>query len=407
MTPERLDALLETALATGTIPPDATVEERAELAPLLATSASLKLNAARVASEANAAMPTARARFQRHLSQQEAPERRQVPAPTLQPSFLGRLLHGRVLALGSSVAALAVVAVIAILVLQPFGGVETASALTVDDYVQVQGVVSASDGSTVTIQSPEVGNLQVALSDLTSVTDDDGVREISSLQPGDPVLVSGVVTARQAIAASNVAVAKNQGTPATGVGEKIKLLKSFRDGLQGSIRLISLSPDGKKARVLLVTSSESLLVDVDARSMDQFLAEAPRPLGALVRIVVAPDLAKGVFRLESAEASGPTPTRPATPPAAAPQFQNVRGVVTSRTANVLMVRTERGVVPVVIRLSTSIRFSGSGLTIEDIRSGEGVVGHEVVVSGNQDGASARRVVATLIVVLEKAPTTTR
>lgn len=402
MTTDRIDELLQRSLETGAIPADATAAERAELAPLLASAAALKLNAARIASEADAAMPVARARFQRHLAGERAATVSPTPTrtasnPAPRPGLLGRLFGGRTLALGGAVAAMAVVAIIGIVVLQPFSSVETASALTVDDYVQVEGVVSANDGSTMTVQSPIVGDIEISLSDQTAVSGDEGELAAASLRAGDPVLVSGIVTARRAIAASNVAVARKQSTPVTGVEGTVRQLKQFREGLTGAIRVLSLSPDGTRARVLLATPNEPLLVDIDGRSMDQFLAANPRPLGAVVRIVEAPGAPRGVFHIEPAPATSATPG----PSPSGPQFESVRGVVLSRTANLLMVRTDRGVVPVALRKSTTVRFSDSGLTVEEILTGQAVVGHEVSVSGNQEAPGSRRVVATLIVVLGK------
>ncbi|MGE0599001.1 MAG: hypothetical protein AB7J35_08865 [Dehalococcoidia bacterium] len=397
MTPDRIDDLLERALRTGAVPADATDEERAELEPLLARAGDLRLSAARVDAEASNAMPSARARFQRHLAAQ-----RPIPAAAPPAKKSGGLLSwfgGRTVTWAGSAAAIAVIAVIALVVLQPFSSVETASALTVDDYVQVQGVVSATSDGTLTVQSPELGNLDIAVSDAT-VTDDSGAREVSSLKPGDPVLVSGVVTARRAIAASNVAVAANQAVP-TPVGErKLPILKAFRQGLEGTLSLFSLSPDGTRARVLLVLPRESILVDIEPASMDQFLAGNPSAIGARVRVVQGTGLPAGVFRLEAIGGQG----NPATPPAGTagtPQFQGVRGVVVSRVANVLMVRTDRGTVPVVIQRATSLRFGQSGLTVEDVRDGQVIIGHEVAVSGNLEQPGGRRVIATLIVVLPK------
>lgn len=401
MSPDRIDELLQRALETGAIPDDATVEERAELAPMLAATSTLRLNAARVATEANAAMPVARARFQRHLEQQRQPAAPAKPVAARggqsSGSFLGGFFGSRVFAMSGAVATLAVIAILALVILQPFSSVESASALTIDDYVQVEGVVSANDGSTVTVQSPAVGDIQIAVNDQTAVSDENGERTASTLKAGDPVLVSGIVTAKRAIAASNVAVAVAQATPGDGVDGSVTQLKKFRDGLVGSVRVLSLSPDGSKARVLLVTAKERILVDVDSKSMDQFLATNPRPLGAVVRILEAPDLPKGIFRLEVASTTGATPA----PSTTGPQFQNVRGVVVSRTANVLMVRTDRGTVPVVVRRTTTVRFSDSGLTRQDVLAGETVIGHEISVSGNQETANSRRIVATLIVVVGK------
>ncbi len=396
MMPDRLDDLLEQALRSGTIPSDATDEERTALGPMIARAEALKLNAATVDAEASAAMTAARARFQRHL----AAQRPGPAAPAVRrkkPGFFARWLGGSTMTFAGSAAAIAAIAVVALLVLRPFSSVETASALTIDDYVQVQGVVSSTSNGVVTVQSPELGNLDIALSDNTAVTDDSGTRAASSLRPGDPVLVSGVVTARKAIAASNVAVAGNQSAPTPVTDRKIPILKAFRQGLEGTISLFSLSPDGSRARILLVTPRETIFVDVDPASMDRFLADHPGAIGAHVKIAQGDGLAGGVFRLEPLE-----PTTPPNPGATdAPQFQGVRGVVVSRVANVLMVRTDRGTVPVVIQRLASLRFGESGLTADDVREGQLIVGHEVAVSGNLEQPGGRRVIATLIVVLPK------
>ncbi len=401
MTPDRLDDLLGRSLDTGAIPADATPEERAELAPLLARGAELRQNGSIVRTEADASMPTARARFQRHLeAQRPSPAPMPVRETAPKQGFFGRLLAGRALTLASSAAAIGVIAIVAVLVLQPFSDPATASALTVDDYVQVEGVVSAAEGDTVTVESPELGQLTVDFNELTAVSDDAGPREAGSIRAGDPVVVSGVVTARRQIAASNVAVAANVGEPGPAERRNPPLLKNFREGIHGRLTVISLAPDGSRARVLLVAANQdSLLVDVDPRAMDQFLAEHPGALGSVVRVVRGDGSPTGVFALEASAST-------ATPPAGGevrPQFQNVRGVVVGRSANVLQVRTERGVVPVVLRPLTSIRFGDSGLTPEDVRAGERVTGWQVAITGNLEAGPGRRIIATLIVVAGRAP----
>lgn len=395
MTPERLDNLVERALETGTVPSDATPQEIAELEPLLNLARALRLNAARVDTEASAAMPTARARFQRYLAAQRPPAVAQVPGAVVEPRRQGRLgglFAGRRLALGAMTAAIGLAVVLALVIIQPFSNVQTASALTIDDYVQVQGVVARIDGNTVTVQSSELGNLEVALSDLTSVTDESSAREASSLKPGEPVVVGGIVTAKRAIAASAVAVARPQTAPAPVANANVPVLKRFREGLEGTIRLVSLAPDGRKARVLVVLPSESFWVDVDRGSVDSLLASNPTILGARVRILSGPE---GVFRLQALN-------QPADPTAAGqPQFPTIRGVVVSRTARAIRVHTDRGDVEVLIRDLTSLRFSNSGLTPADVRQGEGIIGHEVVVSFNPDSKTPRVIVAEIFVVLPK------
>ena len=328
----------------------------------------------------------------------QTPVRQPVAVGQYRGGLLSRFTGRRGFAFSGAIAAAVVVAVFALVLIQPFGTVETASALTVDDYVQVDGVVSANDGNTVTLQSPALGDITVAVTDQTAVSDEHGERTLATLKPGDSVLVSGVVTARRAIAASNLAVAAGKATPPPEASATPKLLKQYREGLTGLVRVLALSPDGSHARILLVTPREQLLVDIDKAAMDRFLAQNPHPVGATVRVVEAPDLPKGVFRLEGAPGAGATPA----PEVTSPQFENVRGVVTGRTGNVYMVRTDRGVTPVVVRRTTTIRVGDSGLTLEDVLAGSPVIGHEVSVSGNPDAAGGRRIVATLIIVLGKA-----
>ena len=228
-------------------------------------------------------MPAARARFERHLAAQRTST--PIAVKVAGPGRFSRMLGGRGMAIATSAAAVGVIAIVALLVLQPFAATETASALTIDDYVQVQGVVATSENGVMTVQSPELGELDVAIDESTAVTDEQGVREKTSLQAGESVLVSGIVTQKRAIAATNVAVAKDQATPQAAANGRIPLLKTLREGLQGTISLFTLSPDGTRARVLIVNANARFLVDVDPKAMDQFLAENPGAIGARVRIV--------------------------------------------------------------------------------------------------------------------------
>ena len=393
MTPDRLDDLLARALQTGVIPPDASDEERREITPLIERAKDVRLNAAVVRREAEAAMPTARARFQRHLESQRPVAVAASLAPEAKPGFLGRLLAGRRMAFGASVASLAVIAVLAIAVLQPFSNPEPAAALTVDDYVQLQGVVAATNGEgVVTVQSGDFGYLDVALSDLTSVVTSNGQPATTGLQPGDPVVVGGIVTAKRAIRATSVAVAENESPPLPLERPNIRVLKEFRP-VQGIITLVSLSPDGRHARVLLTLGGASIFVNVDAQSVDQFFETAGTALQARARVVEAPDLPKSVFRLQ--------PLEPSTIAPGQPQFQNIRGTLLSREGNLLRVQTDRGVVPVELRPTTAIRLGQSGLTRDSILRGETAIGHGVVISGNAGGPVGRRLIAEVVTLLPK------
>lgn len=393
MSPERLDDLLSRSLETGVIPADATPEERRELAPLLERAMDVRLSSAAVRGEADSAMPAARARFQRHLQAQ----RPVAPAPlprTSRRGFLGGLLNGRGMAFVASAASIGVIALVALAVLQPWNTPESAAALTVDDYVQVQGVVSNTNGDVVTVASPDLGNLEVALNDLTTVTDAAGVA--GPLRRGDTVLVAGVVTARRAIAASAVSVSQTGATPPAG-RPAIRTLKEFK-AVEGTVKLVSLSPDGVGARVLLRTSTESLFVDIEQTSTNVLLTNPGGPLEARVRVTPVRGAAKGVFGLELLDAANPAPTPPGT---AVTQFRTIRGVVLSRNLNVFIVRTTQGDIPVSVRGSTAIRLGDSGLSLADIRDGERIIGHEVVASGVANPRNQRGIIAEVVTVMER------
>ena len=259
---------------------------------LLAGAKDLQANAAAVDAEAGSAMPAARARFERHLAAQRTST--PIAVKVAGPGRFSRMLGGRGMAIATSAAAVGVIAIVALLVLQPFAATETASALTIDDYVQVQGVVATSENGVMTVQSPELGELDVAIDESTAVTDEQGVREKTSLQAGESVLVSGIVTQKRAIAATNVAVAKDQATPQAAANGRIPLLKTLREGLQGNISVFTLSPDGTRARVLIVNANARFLVDVDPKAMDRVPRRTTLALSARgCASCESPDLAAG------------------------------------------------------------------------------------------------------------------
>ena len=114
MTPDRLDDLLERTLAAGEIPTDATAEERAQLQPLLGRARELRLNASTVRAEADATLPTARARFQRHLESQRPAAVAPLPAAKARSSWFGARFGARTMTFASSAAVIAVIAVLAL-----------------------------------------------------------------------------------------------------------------------------------------------------------------------------------------------------------------------------------------------------------------------------------------------------
>lgn len=436
MASERIDRLLDEALATGAVPSGATPEERAEVEQLLRAAGVLRISRAQAEQESGGSMPVARARFERFMASAAS------PAPPRRRGRIGAGLFGwlfvahRAMGTAATAAALAIVATVALFVSQnAFDGVETATAqvLTPGDYVQVGGVVAGATGAgeqrTVKVSS-EFGDVEVALSSITSVVDDDAARDPSSIKKGDTVLVSGLVQKDRTIAAQTLAVSAETAPPPP--KPQIRELKNFRPGIVGRVVLVSLGEDGQKARAVLDVRGELLLVRISERSLRVLLQGGSSPLGIIVAVGQDPGLPPGVFTLALADAPGstrPSPTpegkatvtrspgatpggepSPARSPAAATstqasagesatpapplKFTGFKAIVLGRQGNILQVESAKGVVKVVVRLETRLVIAGSGLAREALTSTEAIVGHEVTISGS---LVEGRVVADLIV----------
>ncbi len=410
MTTDRLDALLDETLATGSIPEGATPDERARLDELLASVSTLRRGAEAVRAEADAAMPVARARFQRHLAAGNRPAPPATPpAARTHAGFFGGFLGGvfgsvGALRLSASVAAVGLVALAAILLARPFAGVETASALSVDDYVQVQGVVAEAGGDFVTVQSSEFGTLRVGLSDTTSIVDSETVRDRSDLRPGDAVLVSGVVRdARKKdirIEANTLALAAAGEPGALPTPTPLKELRTLDDRLEGTITVLALAPDGRGARILIDAGrGHQLIVNVDRASAESFVADSTNALGSRVRIVRDDSLPRGQFRFEALHGpdGGPPPGGGHGMGGMRPELVHIQGVLTARDGDRATVETDRGPVTVLVRPQTRILVGQSGLTLDAVRNGERAIGHEITVRGGLD--RAREAVIADVVVL--------
>ncbi len=390
----RIDELLGEALSSGRIPDDATPAERAELAELLAPAARLRHGAERVEAESAAAMPIARARFERFLADATRP----TPALPVAPwrhSLFGRFTgHGRIIATAGAAVAVALVAVVALAGSQVLTSTtESASALTLDDYVQVQGVVAGTSGDSVTIRS-DANDLTVELSNATT-TDANGEATSQPLKPGDTVLVAGVATGVRSIAATTVALADvGQSIPKKA---NLKELKQFRPGVQGRIALLAIGKNGNAATVLLITpSGERLVIRVDGTTAEALLNRSASALGAAVTVTDGDVPNDGIFAL-TLSASGTTPT-PGAAPAASPTFAGVRGVVVAREGNLIQVLdAARKVVTVVVRPATRILLGDSGLTAADLTDPRPAIGHEVAVSGSRETRNGR-IIADVIVL---------
>lgn len=376
MTPDRLDDLLDRALETGAIPDDATADERAELERLLAASGILRAERDAIDAEAAAAKPVARARFERAIGDI-------APAAPSRERPRARRWSRRSFGFGA-LAAFTAVVVVGILAIRPFNGAESVSALSVDDYVQVPGVVSATGEGTLTVESGEFGEIEVLVSDLTSVVDGEQAAEPASLRPGQSVLIGGLVRRAQPsnvqIDARTVARRADAGGPPR--HGSMEVLSDYREGVTGTITVLVLSPDGEGAGVVLESpDGERTLLRVARTTIERLMAAEGNVIGLPVRVERGEE--GQPFRLSLVN------PEPETDP---PGFITISGVIENRRANAWLVTTERGTIPAIIRPHTRILPGESGLTLEGIRRGERAIGHSVTITGGIELGTSRVII---------------
>ncbi len=413
--PDRFDELLDQALESGSVPAEATESEREELLAMLAGSGVLRAIAGEIDDESQAAMPIARARFERFLLDARQPLA--APSPRIaagpQPGFLGRFL-------GTGMRRVAFAGVAAAILVGGagfagsqvlFSDVQTAAAQALDegDYVQLQGVVTSSTGSgdsqRLKVSSVDFGDLEIDVSTGTSVLVDDGTGDAASLKPGTAVAIAGVVGKGERIAARTLAVASAPQEKPQRV--TFKQLRELRPNLAGKVSTLTINEDGTRGRIILESvSGERFLVNVDANSAQRLL-ELSTALGA--RVNVLREAGAELFGLTVNE-PGPgqgSPTAQGTRPAGnrltpVPAFAGVRGVITGRQGNVLTVSSARGQLSVVVSASTRILVGDSGLIRERILNGEtALVGHTISVTGGLDKATGQ-VIADILILGPKA-----
>lgn len=392
---DRIDSLVAEALRTGEVPPGVTDDERSEVLDALAAAGRLREARRNVDSEARAAMATARARFQRFVAEAERPAAPGIAVPR-QGWFARNLGRHRVWATAGAAVAVGVLAVIILFGSQALtSGTESAEALTPDDYVQVQGVVSATnpDGS-VTVAS-DLGTVTVAVSDMTNIADDSGAP--TSLKAGDTVLIGGIVKDDKSIAASTLAVAR-----AAAVAPRktaLRELKKLTPGLSGRIELFAISGDGSSGTVLIETAKgDRYVIHVDAATAAALINRSATAVGTDVTVSDGAVAGNGTFALAVVENASPTPGASAPASASAAGFAGVRGVIVAREANVVRVMTTDGrMVNVVVRANTRIVLAGSGLTAADLTDPKPAIGHAVAVTGGREGAGGRIIADVLVI----------
>lgn len=421
MNGKRLDLLLEVMLATGSLPLDVSEAERAEVMALIGVAATVRSATPTVEDEAIEAMPIARARFARYLSNPQAFERNARRGGQLGWRAVGSTF-GR-MAMTRAAAAVALVAILTLVVSQSLtshSGTASAQVLTPGDYVQLEGTVitsrTAQNGvQQVRLQS-DAGQFEIELSSESSVVAGQAPSDTSAVQLGDRILVGGVVNDGGGVGARTLVVSNQSGakTPPPASPRANPKVKTADRPLEGQIVSFSLSADLKTARVVLDDGKGGLfLARINRKSVEALLLQSVNALGAHVRLVSGG--APGLFGLTVATDATPAATSRATtvdrtpakatpskPPQSKAQFVEVKGTILARENNILRVQTERGAVLVVLRPDTRILPGDTGATLEALRSGAfNPVGYALGAAGGFD-AKSDRISADLVVLGPKS-----
>jgi hypothetical protein len=394
MTADRIDELLEEALATGAVPDHASASERAEVKRLLEARGLLQTVAAGVGEEAESSRSTARARFQRYVavnSAEAAPRRRLLPWGRLAP-------HRMTMALAGSAVSVAMIAIAAVIAWQLTGNsTPSAYAEMVEpgDYVQIEGVVGDATGGELELESA-LGNVDVELGSAT-VMGADAAHGAGSLRRGDRVLVSGIAGGGGRLVAQTVALgADGDERPPRVIN--LRQLRRLQASLEGEVISYTISSDGSRGAVLLEASDGSrYLVPVDGESATRLLEEASTALGQRVTVVEASGTTPGTFTLDLPSSQGE---------GHAGELVNVRGVIAAAAIApqptgggvpdvLLTVQTVRG--PVEVRVPEDAR---SFLGASDLPAGPRLliraVGHTVSVTGGRDAGTGQVVADALV-----------
>jgi hypothetical protein len=391
MTPDRLDDLLERALASGEVPADASPEERAEIESLLAARADLRTLRDAVADEAAAAMAPARARFQRYRAAQTTPPVEVRTLNARQP-LLTRLFAGRRLQLSASLAALLLVAAIAVVATRGFGGPQQVQALGVDDYVQLSGVVTETDNDTVRVDSPDLGPITVSAAGVAFLDEQGAVLERPP-RPGDHLVIAGVVRdARkghiavegQALALAGAAVPGANGRP-------FDRLRQLPDVPEGTITLVAIDRDARTGRAILVLADgRRALVEVDVDSLGQIIVDGP-PIGSRVRLGHReghPFSLEPIHGHDDGQHESDRDGRPG--------IVRLSGVIRDVGPGTFTLETADGPVTVVHHRRLRILPGESGLSRADIRRGASLEGYTATVAGGHDPATGAFVAGLLV-----------
>ncbi len=427
---DRMDDLLDDYLDCGEIAAGVTIAERIELERMATAAGLFRATRSTVEAEARASQPKAKARFERFMAANQAAAAAaplRIRSEPLPRSWLGRVLQmNRGLGAIGVAAAIGVLALVAVFTSQnAFNGTATAAAqvLTPGDYAQVYGTVSSISGEgeeTSLMVDSEFGQLRVSVSDVTSVVEANALREIASIRPGESILIAGLVGKNRIIAATTLALAGANATPiVSGLAVAKDLKRTPPSEFDGRVTLITLAKDGIGARlVVAIADGTRYTVHIDRRSAGVLLG-SERVIGELVHLVHLQGEPKNLYVVQigtippvgspaagspspatnptrAAQSAAPSPL-PTTPVRPGTGFVRASGTITGRSANVLSIQTDAGLLNVVIRPNTQVLLGESGLTRGDVLRGEIVIGHSVNLQGGIERATGR-VIADVIIV---------
>lgn len=391
---ERLDDLLEQALATGRLPEGISDEEADELAAALARSNDLRASVAAVDAEAEASMPAARARFERFLGEQQPSARPAGVTPTARPRFAG--WFGRKTRLPALAAAAAVILVAAGLLVVPalFNDVETASAqvLVPGDYVQFQAVAGRPSDGSLPVES-DFGEVSVVVDDQTEVVDATGAGA-ATIEPGRALVVAGVVGEDLRVRARTVSVAAVAGERP--VSRRPQQLMQFH-AHHGQVVALSLGDEGNPRVVVETSDGKLLVVKVDGPSLESLLERYSAAVGTPVQIVRVDGAPPGVFGVAPAPGEGGSQQPPGGPMHDRPMFMSVVGIAKQREANRLTVETREGDVTVELTRRTQVRIADPSVTPAQLLA-QGVTGRFVTVVVVPHHQQRDQVIADVIIV---------
>lgn len=396
---DRIDELLALALEGAQLPADVTDAERQELEQLLESRTLMRRAAAGLEEELNAAMPVARARFQRFLDAETRP----APVQPREAAEQGhRLLPWgpafalpRVALISAPVLVLAAVALVAVVVLNnAFGDVEVA--LAEGDYFQAEGVVREArpaDGGLEVVVETGAGRFSVDVAADARIQRDGVDADSSALMPGTVVVVDGLVGQGRRVKASNVLIGSH--TPP--LPQPLSRPPDDCGPLEGAIVLFRLAANGDVGEVVLKgPGGGPFVVPVDGVSVEGLLRRFPTALGQ--RIVLTPIPDTRLFRIDfpASDQGSPSDLEPPSPAAGRPAL-TIRGVVLEGAREGVLLATRDGRIKVGTGPGTRLLANSSGLGGDELRDRASLVGHVVVVVGHPVGQDGQFVAAVVIV----------